>query len=64
MGPIFTIAGIALGSTLVQKLLEETGHGSKTIFISISGYVACALVGLDYWWDGIRYVARTFGVMI
>lgn len=64
LGPVLQIAGIALGSELISKLMEETGHGGKVVFVKLISYVAGAYIALDYWWQGVRYVAHMFGVHI
>jgi hypothetical protein len=62
MAPIITIAGIAIGSVVVEKIMEETGQGGKVVFVRVISWVAAGLYAIDYWWSGVRYVMQTFDV--
>jgi hypothetical protein len=64
MTALLTVAGISIASEMIAKLMEEYGQGSKVVFIKIAAYIACGYVAFDFWWDGVRYVASTFGVHI
>ena len=64
MTAIFTIAGIAVISEMISKGMEYFGHGDKIVFIKVAGYIACGYIAWDAWWDGVRFVAHTFGVNI
>ncbi|MGG4090585.1 hypothetical protein [Paenibacillus lautus] len=64
LAAIFKILGIGVVSHFSANVLENMGHGGKVMYIKIAGYVACAYVSLDAWWDCLRMVARTFGVHV
>lgn len=64
LAPAFKIAGIAIASEFVGRLMEDHGHGNKVVFVRIIAYVACGVIALDCWWTGVRDIARTFGVSI
>ena len=64
LAPAFKIAGVAIGSEFIGRLMEENGHGGKVVFVKIVAYVACASIAFNAWWDTLRYVAHTFGVSI
>lgn len=64
LAPLFTIAGIAVGSAIVSKLMEEYGQGSKVVFVKIVAYCACGYIAFDAWWDLVGYVATSFGVSL
>lgn len=64
MKALLTVAGIAIISSIVEKLMDEYGQGNKVVFVKIAAYIACGYVALDYWWEGVRFVATTFGVHI
>lgn len=63
MGGIFTVAGIAICSSVVQTIMEHFGHGDKVVFVKIIGYVACAFIAWNVWWDLVHYIESSFGVM-
>ncbi|MGO4371976.1 hypothetical protein AB4Z21_14525 [Paenibacillus sp. MCAF20] len=62
--PAFKIAGIAIASEFVGLLMEEHGHGNKVVFVKIITYVGCAYIAMDFWWSGLRTIARAFGVYV
>lgn len=64
MTTLLTVAGIAITSEIIARLMEEYGQGGKVVFIKIAAYIACGTIALDFWWDGVREVARAFGVNI
>lgn len=64
LAPILKIAGIAIGSEIVGRLMEENGHGGKVVFVKIVSYVGCAYIAMDYWWAGLRHIAHAFGVTV
>lgn len=64
LAPALKIAGIAIGSEIIGRLMEESGHGGKVVFIKIIAYVGCAYIALDFWWTGLRTIAHSFGVSV
>ncbi|WP_127532723.1 hypothetical protein [Paenibacillus kobensis] len=62
MSALFTVAGIALTSKLIEHVMEQFGHGDKVVFIKIIGYIAAGYVAWNFWWGGVHYVAARFGV--
>lgn len=64
LAPALKVAGIAIASEMISKLMEEHGHGGKVVFIKMIAYVSCAYITFDFWWSGLRYVANSFGVSI
>lgn len=64
MTTLFTVAGIAIGSELVGKIMEYYGQSGMIPFVKIVAYMACGYVALDAWWDGVRHVAHMFGVQL
>jgi hypothetical protein len=64
LAPILKVAGIAIGSEIIQKVMEENGQGGKVMFIRIIGYVGCGIIAFNYWWDGLRSIVAIFGVYI
>lgn len=62
MAPIVTVAGIALGSAVIEKAMEVMGHGDKVVFVKIISWVAAAGFTLNFWWDGVKHVVQSFGV--
>ncbi|OBZ13324.1 hypothetical protein [Bacillus sp. FJAT-26390] len=62
--PVLKIAGIAISSEIIGRLMEENGHGGKVVFIKIVAYVGCAYIAMEFWWAGLRYIARSFGVSV
>jgi hypothetical protein len=64
LAPAIKIAGIAIASEFVGRLMEDHGHGNKVIFVRVITYVACGMIAMEYWWQGVKYIASTFGVRI
>ncbi|WP_028612762.1 hypothetical protein [Paenibacillus harenae] len=64
LAPALQIAGIAISSEFISRLMEENGHGGKVVFVKIISYIGCAYIAFNCWWDGVRYVAHTFGVSL
>lgn len=64
MSALFTVAGIAIISELIQKVLDGIGHGDKAVFVKIASYIASGYVAWDVWWDGVHMIASEFGVML
>lgn len=64
IGAALKIAGIAISSEFIGRIMEDMGHGNKVVFVRIATYVACGYIAFEAWWDAIRYVAHTFGVRI
>lgn len=64
LAAIFKILGIGVVSHFSTSVLENMGHGGKVIFVKIAGYVACAYVSFEVWWECLRQVAHTFGVHV
>lgn len=62
LGTIFKIAGIAIGSALLEKLMESQGHGDKRGFVRIVAYLACAGIAIDETFDYMRRLGARFGV--
>ena len=62
MSALFTIAGIALTSQLIEQIMGYLGHGDKVVFVKIAAYIASGYVAWDFWWGSIHYVAGRFGV--
>ncbi|MCA0754888.1 hypothetical protein KP806_07485 [Paenibacillus sp. N4] len=62
LAPVFKIAGIVIGGEVIGKLMEESGHGGKVVFVKIVSYASCAYIALHEWWDLVHYVMRSFGV--
>jgi hypothetical protein len=62
MAPVIKVAGVAIATLVVEKVMEKTGHEDKIVFVSIISWVTCAYIALDFWWDGVKYVMQTFGV--
>lgn len=62
--PLFEVLGIGIVSHYSGMILENMGQGGKAMYVKIGASVACAYVAFDTWWDGVREVARTFGVHI
>jgi hypothetical protein len=62
MGTMLTVAGIAIGSEFIGKVMEEFGQGNKVIFIKVAAYIACGVIAMNFWWDGVRTVVHAFGV--
>lgn len=64
LAPALKVAGIAIASEFVGRLMEDHGHGNKVIFIRIITYVACGAIAMEYWWEGVRHIAHAFGVSL
>lgn len=64
LAPALKVAGVAIASEFISKLMEDAGHGGKVVFVKITAYVGCGLIAMSYWWDGVRYIAHAFGVSI
>jgi hypothetical protein len=62
MSALFTIAGIAITSQLIEQLMTYFGHADKIVFVKIAAYVAGGYVAWDFWWGGVHYVAAKFGL--
>lgn len=64
LAPALKVAGIAIASEFIGRLMEENGHGNKVVFVRIISYVACGLIAFDCWWGGVRGIAQAFGVRL
>lgn len=62
--PLFKVLGIGVASHFGSMALENLGHGGKVIYLKITGYVACAYVAFDAWWDALHKIAAMFGVYV
>lgn len=62
--PIFEIAGIAVATLFVEKVMENFGHGDKVVFVRIVGYSAAALHGFRTWFRYMHAIASMFGVYV
>ena len=62
MKTILKIAGIAIGSALLEKLMESQGHGDKKNFVRIVAYLACASIAIDETYDYMRRLGARFGI--
>lgn len=64
LAPAFKIAGIAIASEFITKVMDEYGHGDKTVFVRIVSWCAGGYVAFEAWWDGVHMVASQFGVQL
>lgn len=64
LAPAFKVAGIAIASEFIGRLMEDHGHGNKVVFVRIISYVACGYIAFECWWDGVRKIAHAFGVSL
>ena len=62
LSPVFEVLGIGVIAHFSGIILENIGHGGKTMYVKIGASISCAYVAFDAWWDGVWMVARTFGV--
>jgi len=62
MKTILKIAGIAIGSAVLEKLMESQGHGDKTNFVRVVAYLACASIAIDEAYDYMRRLGLRFGI--
>lgn len=64
LGPLFTIAGIAASTLLLEHILKVTGHGDKVVFVNVLGYGGVAVYTFQTWFEYIHQVASMFNVIL
>ena len=52
MTSVFTVAGIAIGTSIVEYLMELYGHGDKVKFVKIIAWMAAGYITLDAFYSG------------
>jgi hypothetical protein len=62
MGSLIVVASVAVGSAVVEKVLEGTGRGHVVVFVKVASYAVCAAIALHVFWDCVQYVRQSFGV--
>lgn len=62
--PVLYVAGIAVGTSMVQYVMDKIGHGDKNGIIGILGYCTAATYGITIWYSYLRKIGSVFGVFV
>lgn len=58
--PLFAIAGTAIGTAILEKILSRSGHDDFIPFVNLVGWMVAGYLTLDWAREMIDATARIF----